>query len=453
MSPSNYHRDCLGLIFPLFPLFSVCNCGIFGQNYHKIAVDSIRSDLNFLSSACAGHMDNCDWSALPVDILGEIVLKLESPQDIIYFSAVCSSWHYAYFYYKKKWNKSMPLLMLPENTTDNPNFFRNIFCPNNQRCYQLKLPQTFGARCWGSSCGWIVTFDVNQNLHMFNPLTTTRIPLPHLSTMPGHDFYDEFFDKDDMSFYELKGLFLEKVLVIQADDRGVGGDDYILITVPGQTSGIVNYAKPGDLVWTSVITKEINIKACVKDVVRWGSQIIFLYADGNSGYCDINALNHSNLEPATLMKYLPPPERFIPPYKVYLLVSFGDLLMVCRHKRCINYEIEDDPDDFSYQTIDFEVYKLNLGTKNWKRVNELDDVALFVGDNTSMSVRASNFSNCKSNCIYFTDDEWQFWDASEVKGGHDMGLFNMTKKKIETIYEGDDIRSVFCTAFWFMPMF
>ncbi|KNA14715.1 hypothetical protein SOVF_105060 isoform B [Spinacia oleracea] len=35
-------------------------------------------------------MDNCDWSALPVDILGEIVLKLESPQDIIYFSAVSS---------------------------------------------------------------------------------------------------------------------------------------------------------------------------------------------------------------------------------------------------------------------------------------------------------------------------------------------------------------------------
>ncbi|KNA12456.1 hypothetical protein SOVF_125860 isoform B [Spinacia oleracea] len=190
---------------------------------------------------------------------------------------------------------------------------------------------------------------------MFNPLTTTRIPLPHQSTMPGHDFYDDFFDKDDMDFYELRGLFLEKVLVIQVDDGGGGRGDYIIITIPGQPNGIVTYAKPGDLVWTSIITKEINIEACVKDVVRWGSQIIFLYADGVTGYCDINALNHSNLEPAMLMKYLPPPERFIPPYKVYLLVSFGDLLMVSRHKRCINDEIEDDPDDFSYQTIDFEV--------------------------------------------------------------------------------------------------
>ncbi|KNA12457.1 hypothetical protein SOVF_125880 [Spinacia oleracea] len=34
-------------------------------------------------------MGDCDWSALPVDILGEIVLKLESPQDILYFSAIC----------------------------------------------------------------------------------------------------------------------------------------------------------------------------------------------------------------------------------------------------------------------------------------------------------------------------------------------------------------------------
>ncbi|XP_056691712.1 uncharacterized protein [Spinacia oleracea] len=199
------------------------------------------------------------------------------------------------------WNKSMPLLMLPENTKDNPNFSRNIFCPNNQRCYQLKLPQTFGARCWGSSCGWIVTLDLNQDLYMFNPLTKTRIPLPHLSTMPG---YEDFPEKDDMDFYELRGVFLERVLVIQVDDRG---GDYILITIPGQPNGIITYAKPGDLVWTSVITREIHIEACVKDVVRWGSQIIFLYADGVTGYCDINACNHSNLEATTLMKYLPPP--------------------------------------------------------------------------------------------------------------------------------------------------
>ncbi|KNA19124.1 hypothetical protein SOVF_064610 [Spinacia oleracea] len=409
-------------------------------------------------------MGDCDWSPLPVDILGEILLKLESPQDIIYFSMVCSSWHYAYSYYKKKWNKSMPWLMLPENTKDNPNFLRKIFCANNQRCYQLKPPQTFGARCWGSYCGWIVTLDFNQDLHMFNPLTTTRIPLPHLSTMPGYDefFWDEdFFEINDTKFDVLRGIFLQKVLVIQANDKGGGGgggDDYILITIPGQPNGIISYAKSGDLEWTSVITKGINKGACVLDVVRWGSQMIFLYWDGGTGYCDINKLDHSNLEPATLMEYLPPPTNSLKNRaleKVYLLVSFGDLLIVRRLKQMINYDDDEigDPDYFSYQTMDFEVYKLKLGTKNWKRVNESDDVALFVGDNTCMSVRASNFSNCKNNCIYFTDDEWQFWNSSDVKRGHDMGLFNITNKKIETINEGDDIRSIFCTDLWFIPMF
>lgn len=42
-----------------------------------------------------------DWCALPDEILGEMMLKLGSAEDIIYFSAVCRSWLCVYSMVKK----------------------------------------------------------------------------------------------------------------------------------------------------------------------------------------------------------------------------------------------------------------------------------------------------------------------------------------------------------------
>lgn len=73
-----------------------------------------------------------DWSALPVDVLGLILMKLDFVEEMVYFSAVCSSWHCAYSMFKNNWTKNMPWLMLPENTKDNPNSLRKLFCPTKQ---------------------------------------------------------------------------------------------------------------------------------------------------------------------------------------------------------------------------------------------------------------------------------------------------------------------------------
>ncbi|XP_021769494.1 uncharacterized protein At1g65760-like [Chenopodium quinoa] len=78
-------------------------------------------------------------------------------------------------------------------------------------------------------------------------------------------------------------------------------------------------------------------------------------------------------------------------------------LMVFRYKM----ELYDDP-TWEYQTINFKVYKFNFETKIWVQVNDLGDVAMILGSNTSMSIRASRIHNCRRNCIYFSNDEWLF---------------------------------------------
>ena len=69
--------------------------------------------------------------------------------------------------------------------------------------------------------------------------------------------------------------------------------------------------------------------------------------------------------------------------------------------------IEDNP----IVTIGFTIVKLEWSTEvrskdeyKWVNVDSLGDQALFVGDNSSMSLFASSFNGCKANCIYFTDD-------------------------------------------------
>uniref|UniRef100_A0A803M3Y5 KIB1-4 beta-propeller domain-containing protein n=1 Tax=Chenopodium quinoa TaxID=63459 RepID=A0A803M3Y5_CHEQI len=223
--------------------------------------------------------------------------------------------------------------------------------------------------------------------------------------------------------------FVNKMIVFEADNER---DDYIVIALPGAFPGCMSYyARPSDKAWTSILsTPKLHgwVMDWVTDVVRWGQKLLFLYQDGEIGYCDMSALQNSKI--ATIMEYSLIPKASDPwPFikQQYLLDAFGDLLMVSRHK--IDFEGVEDA-TLNYVTIHFKVYRFKFDTNTWVQV-----IDLFVGNNTSIPIRASHINNC----IYFTDDEFQFWDPLTLFGGHDMGLFNITNKEFQTVYGGDDI--------------
>ena len=85
----------------------------------------------------------------------------------------------------------------------------------------------------------------------------------------------------------------------------------------------------------------------------------------------------------------------------YLVESRGKLLMVVRYMEWFNI---DEPEE-GRETTDAYVYELDFDKQTWVENETLgDDVALFMGDSTSISVLASDFPGCKPNCIYFTHD-------------------------------------------------
>ncbi|XP_058106351.1 uncharacterized protein LOC131249563 [Magnolia sinica] len=88
-----------------------------------------------------------------------------------------------------------------------------------------------------------------------------------------------------------------------------------------------------------------------------------------------------------------------------------------------------------------------LYEKMYLRVN---DHALFVGGNQSISYSASSFSNCKANCIYFCDDEWDVCVEESPPWGYDLGIFNLKDGSFDR-YPGIESWVIMPQSIWFTP--
>ncbi|KAK9741526.1 hypothetical protein RND81_03G112100 [Saponaria officinalis] len=344
-----------------------------------------------------------DWSLLPVDIIISIALNLNAFEDFICFSSVCRSWNRASSLIKHQWRAKPPVpwLLLAENTNKNPNCLRKLFNITNDKCYQLSLPETFGKRCWGSAYGW--HFDW---------------------------FMYRFFNK------------LIVINVSQGDRR-----EFVIIVIYSYNKYLA-FSRHGDQFWTSIIVKN---RRNVVDVVTMGDYVF--------------ALNNDESIIVEPVEYCPPgdPEIFRgmshDDRSIYLAQSYFDLLMVLRYRDDALISDESDLDgndlhnldNFPYITIVFKVFKLDHKHKSWVEIEDMNDVALFVGDNYSMCVSPTLVKCFKPNCIYFNDEAANYWcwDARAV--GQDMGIFDTKYGQRWQFYRGDDISSSIYPPVWFIP--
>ncbi|XP_004298362.1 PREDICTED: uncharacterized protein LOC101307489 [Fragaria vesca subsp. vesca] len=110
--------------------------------------------------------------------------------------------------------------------------------------------------------------------------------------------------------------------------------------------------------------------------------------------------------------------------KAYLVESSnGDLLHVRKFLK------PKEGVDQKLGVVNFVVYKVLFSDKDGSIVkqNEVDiigDDALFLGDNHSMTVLASNFPRCQPNSIYFTND---------ISNGG-IGIFSLANKTVTQLY-------------------
>ncbi|XP_010274421.1 PREDICTED: F-box protein SKIP23-like [Nelumbo nucifera] len=137
-------------------------------------------------------------------------------------------------------------------------------------------------------------------------------------------------------------------------------------------------------------------------------------------------------------------------HKRYLVESSGDLLLVLRH----DY-FDDDANSPSqlHRTGGFKVFKLEERSSmnpRWVEVKSIGDRVLFLGDNYSVSISAREFPECSANCIYFTDDNGLDCSINTEWGVHDLGIFNIQEKTIQSCYPTESLR-IIGRSVWVTP--
>ncbi|KAK8577148.1 hypothetical protein V6N13_122141 [Hibiscus sabdariffa] len=264
--------------------------------------------------------------------------------------------------------------------------------------FELDLPEIRGRRCWESPYGWLVTCGIDLEILLFNPLSRASLPLPSLRTFPSYD-KEHWTDRPPEDYCK---YYIRKLILTSSPEASES--DCIVVAIYSCVS--LALARPGDKIWTPIVG---NIQ--VVDAIYFRVQF---------------SPSH--------------PHDFD---RQYIFDLAGNLCVVARGIIPFVYDDgdddDDDDDDKQYlRTVEFKIFKLDMHTKSWEEIFSLDDHSLFLGNCSTFAV--DGYSGCKPNCIYFTDDIFEYYETKT--GNTDTGIYDCRNIKLDIrkrYYEIEDI--------------
>ncbi|KAJ0037821.1 hypothetical protein Pint_22197 [Pistacia integerrima] len=111
-----------------------------------------------------------------------------------------------------------------------------------------------------------------------------------------------------------------------------------------------------------------------------------------------------------------------------------------------------------YKITDFQVYKQDYITKQWREVKDIGEYALFLGYNQSFALSATDYSEeIQANSIYFTDDkkqvdgfhEHKLWEL-EWSIGRGMGIYDIGQDEIITSFRSTTSNAAAGPSIWWV---
>ncbi|KAK2663759.1 hypothetical protein Ddye_002333 [Dipteronia dyeriana] len=344
-----------------------------------------------------------------IDILEEIAKQIKLPEDLVVFSGVCRLWRYAASKKNFRFRANVvPWLMLPPKEKGSD--VRSFFSLSKGMSRQINLPDAERNKCF-SSKGWLMVIYKDWSMYLLHPFSSLRIELPPIKT---------FHNWKALSTRYVAVSFIQKFVL--STSPSLESEDYTLVVIYGST-GKLAYFRPGFKTW-------IAIDSCqhtYSDVIYCRGMFYAIDVGGGITVIDIRSDNTAAAKRvvADLPLELVPREFRT---KFYLVESAGKFLVVGRK---FHYRITD------YGTTAFRVVEVDLSRNQneWSPVKNLGNRALFVGDNSSLSVQVFDNSNFKPNRIYFTEDwrELYFCRHYPEGVGRDMGIYNLQDGSIERI--------------------
>lgn len=357
-------------------------------------------------------------------LLDSVSDRLVALSDYLRFSVVCKSW-----YSVAKDNQrhhQFPMLLIPSDKEDTWNVYSVV--DNKVLDLQIRLPNK---RFCGSSKGWLVTVEENFSITLLNPFSRVigmeENSIIHLPPLEGPKLGREPWAKQCDYFVYKTTISADPIL---------NAEDCIVVVIYEEQCRLAFIRLSKDKAWTYID----NSPGLVQEVLYFGDR--YYAVDYWNHLFSFDITTHSNSD----VKRIAPSKLLQNVYiKRYLVDSIEkELMMVERHRR---------HESGKFVTKMFKVFKFKLDdTSKWIEKETLGDVALFVGDNSTVSVVASSFSGCQPNCIYFNDDNHRI-ENHFVK---DFGVYNITTKSISKPYTQDAMRLLEKTKLypiWVVPTF
>ncbi|XP_077247247.1 putative F-box protein At5g55150 [Tasmannia lanceolata] len=402
---SRFTKSYKTLLLPLFPkTLSPISVLPFHKNSKR--KPSFQSKVHMSS-------DMGKWSELPNELLAMVLDCLPLFIDCIRFGAVCSSW-YDVTKENSHWldfQGQFPLMMVPDKERTETRGFYSI---TKNKLYNIQLPEFHGKWCCGSSMGWVVTVDENANVHLLHPFTSTQIQLPSLDKFPDNQNHTRD-DKPRDYRYLVK-------TVLSANP--ISTPDYIVAAIVDNGRKLAFY-KPGDEKWTTINNEWAHT---VSQWVHYYDVIYYkykFYAITNRNTVVTLDFASNDFPKLTMITH---PVNECAEMR-YLVESSGRLLKVLRYQDWNPYYDDEVEPESAYETTGFEVFELEQETGKWIKIESLGDQMLFLGYNSSLSLSALDFPQCKGNCIYFTDDF-----ENLCNWGYDNGVFNLEDESLKSFY-------------------
>ncbi|KAL3524304.1 hypothetical protein ACH5RR_017138 [Cinchona calisaya] len=374
-----------------------------------------------------------DWEWLPDLLLNSIIEKLMLPGDYVRFGAVCKHWRNVAVAHKYRVG---PMLMTP--TKNSRRSLYDVIRGNKIISGTKLLPMPLiKRRCCGSSYGWLAFAMDNLVIRLFNPFLGKQIDLPRL--------LNHLEDGCDPQYYVRK--------VVLSADPFKNPDDFEAVAIYGCEQKLA-FIRIGQKNWTSLpVSVIIKSKFFACDVIFYDG---FMYAVNRENEFERGRIIKVDTEVGSLEivagwnwkaenKF--DGEKLVQ-NRAYLVESpRGDLLVI---NRIMSYPSKENCT--IGRTSKFKLHKIVRGKESWsmlvevEQVSELGDDALFLGDNQSVSILASEFMpGYQPNSIYFTDD---FFYPHEPR---DMGIFNLKDQSFKRRYKLNPLHKASPPPIWITP--
>ena len=361
-----------------------------------------------------------DWSAFPKEILPLIGKTAQARIEVLRFRSVCASWRSSIPPLR---GISPPLLLpfpFPINSAGGQSFL------SQSTIYRLEPLDDNPNLSTCSSKSWLVNVEEFEpgRVRLLNPLSSL-----HISRFVTGSF------KKLINLLDFRVVEVGKAYKLQhSSGMNIAGVNKLVLFPNSKWTGCVEdklifglfhegklgCVKYGDKNWTSVDDHNFYYD----DITIYKGQPYVVDRLGTVSWIDSS------------MKLI----QFSPPLcalgnQKHLVESCGELYVV---DRIFDRGRRFDHDLRRYRvcpkTVNFEVYKLDQEWGRWVMVKNLGDRVFFLGKDSSFSVLATEFSKCKGNCIYFTDE-------------NDIGVFYFENQKTGKIVDFEDR----CHLFWPLP--